>query len=84
MLEQEGLVDITHSSSSEQIAYLLVERSTLLEKLEALEQKVESYGCLSSLCASQFQVYTTNFQAKLDVLLPQMPTLLMPALSSPG
>ncbi|XP_040284644.1 coiled-coil domain-containing protein 30 isoform X2 [Bufo bufo] len=42
MLDQEGLNEIAHSSPSEQIAYLLVERATLLEKLDLLEQKVES------------------------------------------
>ncbi|XP_069775019.1 coiled-coil domain-containing protein 30-like isoform X2 [Narcine bancroftii] len=41
MLDQEGLADITHSGSSEQVAYLLVERATLLEKLELAERKVE-------------------------------------------
>ncbi|XP_077106328.1 coiled-coil domain-containing protein 30 isoform X2 [Ranitomeya variabilis] len=42
MLDQEGLNEISHSSPSEQIAYLLVERATLLEKLELLEQKMDS------------------------------------------
>ncbi|XP_069803523.1 coiled-coil domain-containing protein 30 isoform X2 [Dendropsophus ebraccatus] len=42
MLDQEGLIEIAHSSPSEQIAYLLVERATLLEKLELLEQKMDS------------------------------------------
>ncbi|XP_066493255.1 coiled-coil domain-containing protein 30 isoform X2 [Tiliqua scincoides] len=55
MLEQEGLVDVAHSSPSEQVAYLLVERSTLLERLEGLEQKLDSPGCLEKLCASQLQ-----------------------------
>ncbi|XP_075461205.1 coiled-coil domain-containing protein 30 isoform X2 [Ascaphus truei] len=42
MLDQEGLNEIAHSSPSEQVAYLLVERATLLEKLEILEQKLDS------------------------------------------
>ncbi|CAN2388172.1 Coiled-coil domain-containing protein 30 [Pristimantis euphronides] len=42
MLDQEGLNEIAHSSPSEQIAYLLVERATLLEKLELLEQNMDS------------------------------------------
>ncbi|KAM8927155.1 coiled-coil domain-containing protein 30 [Pelodytes ibericus] len=42
MLVQECLNEIAHSSPSEQVAYLLVERSTLLEKLELLEQKLDS------------------------------------------
>lgn len=41
MLDQEGLADIAHSGPSEQVAYLLVERATLLEKLELAESKVE-------------------------------------------
>ncbi|KAM4651621.1 coiled-coil domain-containing protein 30 [Discoglossus pictus] len=43
MLDQEGLSEITHSSPSEQVAYLLVERATLLEKLELLEQRLETH-----------------------------------------
>ncbi|XP_077314047.1 coiled-coil domain-containing protein 30 isoform X2 [Lithobates pipiens] len=42
MLDQEGLSEIAQSSPSEQVAYLLVERATLLEKLEALELKLDS------------------------------------------
>nr|XP_033777694.1 coiled-coil domain-containing protein 30 isoform X3 [Geotrypetes seraphini] len=37
MLDQEGLSDIAHSNPSEQIAYLLVERATLLERLDLTE-----------------------------------------------
>ncbi|XP_078496388.1 coiled-coil domain-containing protein 30 [Lissotriton helveticus] len=40
MLDQEGLEEIAHSSPNEQIAYLLVERVTLLEKLEQAEEKL--------------------------------------------
>ncbi|KAM9299040.1 coiled-coil domain-containing protein 30 [Gastrophryne carolinensis] len=43
MLDQEGLSEIAQSSPSEQVAYLLVERATLLEKLEALELKLDSH-----------------------------------------
>ncbi|KAM4704089.1 coiled-coil domain-containing protein 30 isoform 2-T2 [Rhinophrynus dorsalis] len=43
MLDQEGLIDIAHSSPSEQVAYLLVERATLLEKLELLEHKLDNH-----------------------------------------
>lgn len=57
MLEQEGLVDVACSSPSEQVAYLLVERSTLLEKLETLEQKLDSPGCLERLCTAELQVH---------------------------
>ncbi|MGH0121387.1 UNVERIFIED_CONTAM: hypothetical protein FKN15_077789 [Acipenser sinensis] len=49
MLDQEGLAEISHSSPSEQIAYLLVERATLLEKLESAERKLDSQSCTGSL-----------------------------------
>ncbi|XP_053308301.1 protein Daple-like [Spea bombifrons] len=50
MLDQEGLIEIAQSSPSEQIAYLLVERATLLEKLELLEQKLDSHlDCVDDL-----------------------------------
>ncbi|XP_034447803.1 coiled-coil domain-containing protein 30 isoform X2 [Hippoglossus hippoglossus] len=42
MLAQEDLVEIGLSSPSEQVAYLLVERATLLERLEAAERRLES------------------------------------------
>ncbi|XP_018408169.1 PREDICTED: coiled-coil domain-containing protein 30 [Nanorana parkeri] len=44
MLDQEGLSEIAQSSPSEQVAYLLVERATLLEKLEGLELKLDSHS----------------------------------------
>ncbi|XP_074161576.1 coiled-coil domain-containing protein 30 isoform X6 [Sminthopsis crassicaudata] len=44
MLDQEGLSEIAQSSPSEQIAYLLVERTTLLEKLELADPKLNSYN----------------------------------------
>lgn len=37
MLMQEGLAEIMTSSLSEQVAYLLAERATLMEKIQALE-----------------------------------------------
>ncbi|XP_030041429.1 coiled-coil domain-containing protein 30 isoform X3 [Microcaecilia unicolor] len=40
MLDQEGLLDISHSNPSEQIAYLLVERATLLERLDLTEHNL--------------------------------------------
>ncbi|XP_043430549.1 coiled-coil domain-containing protein 30 isoform X3 [Prionailurus bengalensis] len=48
MLYQEGLSEIALSSPSEQIAYLLVERSTLLQKLETRGPKPESQRCMTS------------------------------------
>ena len=56
MLEQEGLSEIAHSNASEQIAYLLVERTTLLEKLEMADQKLNSHSYVDRLCAAQLQV----------------------------
>ncbi|KAM6371542.1 coiled-coil domain-containing protein 30 [Pluvialis apricaria] len=55
MLEQEGLSEIAHSNASEQIAYLLVERTTLLEKLEIADQKLNSHSCIDRLHAAQLQ-----------------------------
>ncbi|KAJ8257655.1 hypothetical protein GJAV_G00188250 [Gymnothorax javanicus] len=49
MLDQEGLADISQSSPSEQVAYLLVERATLLERLEVAERKVDSQSLTGSL-----------------------------------
>ncbi|XP_058159760.1 coiled-coil domain-containing protein 30 isoform X2 [Dasypus novemcinctus] len=48
MLYLEGLSEIALSSSSEQTAYLLVERSTLLGKLELMDSKSESTRCVSN------------------------------------
>ncbi len=39
MLLQQGLDDIAFSSTSEQVAYLLVERARLLDELEAEQNK---------------------------------------------
>ncbi|XP_077693692.1 coiled-coil domain-containing protein 30 [Eretmochelys imbricata] len=58
MLAQEGLSKIAHSSPSEQIAYLLVERTTLLEKLEIADQKLDSHSYIDGLCAAQLQVFS--------------------------
>ncbi|KAM5266628.1 coiled-coil domain-containing protein 30 isoform 7-T8 [Hipposideros larvatus] len=48
MLYQEGLSEIALSSPSEQIAYLLVDRSKLLRKLELGDSNPESQGCMNS------------------------------------
>ncbi|XP_054651437.1 coiled-coil domain-containing protein 30 isoform X2 [Dunckerocampus dactyliophorus] len=42
MLAQEDLGEMGLSSPSEQVAYLLVERATLLERLEAAERRLET------------------------------------------
>ena len=39
MLQQQGLDEIAHASTSEQIAYLLVERARLLDELEAEQNR---------------------------------------------
>lgn len=38
MLYQQGLTELIHSSPSEQVAYLLVERASLLESSEATDR----------------------------------------------
>ncbi|KAM6116659.1 LOW QUALITY PROTEIN: uncharacterized protein FYN12_010816 [Phoenicopterus ruber ruber] len=62
MLEQEGLSEIAHSNASEQIAYLLVERTTLLEKLELADQKLNSPSYVDRLCAAQLQFYREELE----------------------
>ncbi|XP_040009974.1 coiled-coil domain-containing protein 30 isoform X2 [Xiphias gladius] len=49
MLAQEDLGEMGLSSPSEQVAYLLVERATLLERLEAAESRLESQSLTGSL-----------------------------------
>lgn len=53
MLEQEGLSEIARSNTSEQIAYLLVERTALLEKLEAAAEQPDPRGRAAGLSAAQ-------------------------------
>ncbi|XP_075376680.1 coiled-coil domain-containing protein 30 isoform X2 [Mycteria americana] len=66
MLEQEGLSEIAHSNASEQIAYLLVERMTLLEKLEIADQKLNSHSYVDRLCAAQLQDEFDHVHQTLD------------------
>ncbi|XP_034551739.1 coiled-coil domain-containing protein 30 isoform X2 [Notolabrus celidotus] len=49
MLAQEDLGEIGLSSPSEQVAYLLVERATLLERLEAVERRLEGQSLTDDL-----------------------------------
>ncbi|XP_077370734.1 uncharacterized protein ccdc30 isoform X2 [Festucalex cinctus] len=49
MLAQEDLGEIGLSSPSEQVAYLLVERATLLERLEAAERRLERQSLSSNV-----------------------------------
>lgn len=60
MLEQEGLAEISNSSSSEQVAYLLVERVTLLERLEAAERKLDTQTLTGNLREVHLQVADQN------------------------
>ncbi|XP_051895420.1 girdin [Pristis pectinata] len=69
MLDQEGLAEIAHSGSSEQVAYLLVERATLLEKLELAERKVENIT--GNLHGIQFQVELDQMQQTMEEELKQ-------------
>ncbi|XP_014802400.1 PREDICTED: coiled-coil domain-containing protein 30 isoform X5 [Calidris pugnax] len=71
MLEQEGLSEIAHSNASEQIAYLLVERTTLLEKLEMAEQKLSSPSCIDGLCAAPLQDEFDHIHPTLEDELQQ-------------
>ncbi|CAB1329583.1 unnamed protein product [Coregonus sp. 'balchen'] len=49
MLAQEDLGEIGLSSTSEQVAYLLVERATLLERLEAAERRLDTQSLTGNL-----------------------------------
>ncbi|XP_045552006.1 coiled-coil domain-containing protein 30 isoform X6 [Salmo salar] len=49
MLAQEDLGEIGLSSTSEQVAYLLVERATLLERLEAAEKRLDTQSLTGNL-----------------------------------
>ncbi|XP_009585475.1 PREDICTED: coiled-coil domain-containing protein 30-like, partial [Fulmarus glacialis] len=71
MLEQEGLSEIAHSNASEQIAYLLVERTTLLEKLEIADQKLNSHSYVDRLCAAQLQDEFDHIHQTLEDKLQQ-------------
>lgn len=56
MLAQEDLGEMGLSSPSEQVAYLLVERATLLERLEAAERRLDSQSLPDNLREVHFQV----------------------------
>ncbi|XP_043356039.1 coiled-coil domain-containing protein 30 [Dermochelys coriacea] len=71
MLAQEGLSKIAQSSPSEQIAYLLVERTTLLEKLEIADQKLDSHSYIDGLCAAQLQDKFDHIHQMLEDELQQ-------------
>lgn len=56
MLAQEDLGEMGLSSPSEQVAYLLVERATLLERLEAAERRLESQSITGNFREAHHQV----------------------------
>ncbi len=55
-MAQEDLGEMGLSSPSEQVAYLLVERATLLERLEAAERRLESQSLSDNSREVQQQV----------------------------
>ncbi|KAI1892532.1 hypothetical protein AGOR_G00134560 [Albula goreensis] len=71
MLDQEGLADISQSSPSEQVAYLLVERSTLLERLEAAERKVDTQSLTGSLREVHLQEELDHIRRTMEEELRQ-------------
>ncbi|XP_028438600.1 coiled-coil domain-containing protein 30 isoform X4 [Perca flavescens] len=58
MLAHEDLGEIGLSSPSEQVAYLLVERATLVERLEAAERRLESQSLTSNFREVQHKAHS--------------------------
>ncbi|XP_074073903.1 coiled-coil domain-containing protein 30 isoform X8 [Macrotis lagotis] len=76
MLDQEGLSEIAQSSPSEQIAYLLVERTTLLEKLELVDPKLYGFNSVgNSLQETHFKNEIEQIQILEDELQKQQESL---------
>ncbi|KAF4096752.1 coiled-coil domain-containing protein 30 isoform X1 [Onychostoma macrolepis] len=71
MLEQEGLAEISQSSASEQVAYLLVERVTLLERLEAAERKLDTQTLTGNLREVHLQEELDHMRHTLEEELRQ-------------
>ncbi|XP_059396659.1 coiled-coil domain-containing protein 30-like isoform X1 [Carassius carassius] len=71
MLEQEGLAEISQSSASEQVAYLLVERVTLLERLEAAERKLDTQTLTGNLREVHLQEELDHMRHTLEEELGQ-------------
>lgn len=59
MLYQQGLTELIHSSPSEQVAYLLVERASLLETSE-IPDNLTGDGNTASLLGTEAQVLNAN------------------------
>ncbi|XP_053173911.1 coiled-coil domain-containing protein 30-like [Scomber japonicus] len=58
MLAQEDLGEMGLSTPSEQVAYLLVERATLLERLEAAERRLDSHSLSDNLREVHLQAHS--------------------------
>ncbi|XP_016138628.1 coiled-coil domain-containing protein 30 [Sinocyclocheilus grahami] len=71
MLEQEGLAEISQSSASEQVAYLLVERVTLMERLEAAERKLDTQTLTGNLREVHLQEELDHMRHTLEEELRQ-------------
>lgn len=59
MLYQQGLTELIHSSPSEQVAYLLVERASLLETSEVPDSLTVDANTSSQL-GTEAQALTTS------------------------
>lgn len=73
MLYQQGLTELIHSSPSEQVAYLLVERASLLESGEAPD-RLTSDGNTAALLEMEAQV--------LETVAPQVSGITTPAIQN--
>lgn len=69
MLIQQGLEEIANVSTSEQIAFLLVERARLLDELEAEQNRTMTPSVTPALT---------------DTTCPQTPGLSTPGINTPG
>ena len=71
MLLQQGLDDIALSSTSEQIAYLLVERARLMDELEAEQSQIQIDTPDGAMSAAQIyrllEQERTDFEQELQV-----------------
>lgn len=77
MLAQEDLGEMGLSTPSEQVAYLLVERATLLERLEAAERRLESQSLTGNLMEGHHQVNTRTTKNHVQMFqYPQWEVLI--------
>ncbi|XP_035596750.1 coiled-coil domain-containing protein 30 isoform X4 [Oncorhynchus keta] len=71
MLAQEDLGEIGLSSTSEQVAYLLVERATLLERLEDAERRLDTQNLTGNLREVHLQDELDHIRHTLEEELRQ-------------